>query len=215
MLREHFYIKTLHAFLAIIVVSLIDTFIMQHYVMTRETYFTLFSEQLDAYRVEELITVIKNMSLWSYFLGPLFIFFHLIITSLFIQLPLVFRFIDIPFAKIFRAVTFAYFAVLAIGISKLIYLLQIPAHQMSENKLAFMPLSITTFINPESYPRYIVSFLGNFNIFCLCWIVVLTFLLSATTKIKRSTSALVVLSVWTFGLVFQFVVFNYINRVYS
>ncbi len=215
MFKVFLRLKTRHVLMAIIGITLIDTFMMQNYVLTREAYFTLYAEELDTYHMEEMITMIKNMSLWGYVLAPLFVFLQLAVTSLLIQLPLVFNFIDIPFAKIFRAVTIAYLVILAVAITKLVYLLHIPAYELTEYTLAFIPLSITALIQTDAYPQHILSFLGNFNLFNLCWILALTFLLAAMTNIKKSTAALVVSSVWVFGLVFQFILFNYLNRVYA
>jgi hypothetical protein len=147
------YLKTGEVFLLLVLGTYINTWILQNYVMTRELYYNLLAERLEIYRIDKYFEYVQKISFLTYIFIPLALLLKIIFTTLFIQFPLVFKFIDIPFRKLFRIVILAQFSVLVMEVIKTIRLLRLPLSKITEGALAVVPFSLTDLLNPAFYPE--------------------------------------------------------------
>ncbi len=212
-IKQAFVIKTSHLFLLFLFSILAQIYITQNFIMTHEVYYNLYSDRLEPHRVDEIVLMVKKFSIWSYPIAPLLLLIQLTFVALLIQLPLVFKFIDISFSRLFRIVSFAYIPLLIRQFVYIIWLLRLPANEINEKTLTFVPLAITNFVNSGDYPKHIYSFLGNFNLFEIVWVVVAIVGLYQTKKLEKIDAALIVFCVWTFIMIFIFVLITYLNKV--
>jgi len=213
--KKSFDLKTSHLMLALITGVLLTTWVMQNFILTRDVYYNLYSEQLEPQRIDEFVTAVKGFSIWNYFIGPLFLLIRLTFVTLLVQLPLVFKFVDVSFAKLYRIVALAFVPLLILSLIKTLWLLWIPNYEITEHILTFIPFSINNFMDAENYPKHIYAFLGNFNLFEAAWGIILSAGLSRLTKLKKEDAAIIVLCIWTLIFVFQFVLITYINKINS
>ena len=215
LVNKSFELKTSHLMLALFAGVLFTTWIMQNFILTRDVYYNLYSEQLEPQRIDEFVTAVKGFYIWNYFIGPLFLLIRLAFVTLLVQLPLVFKFVDISFAKLYRIVALAFVPLLLLSFIKILWLLWIPNYEITEHILSLIPFSINNFIDAENYPKHIYAFLGNFNLFEAAWGIILTTGLSRLTKLKKVDAAIIVLCIWTLIFVFQFVLITYVNKINS
>lgn len=208
-------LKTAHIFLFIVTALLIDTWVTQNHIMTRQVYHNLLGEQLEAYRIDMFYGMIKKLSVWNYVVLPLVTFLRILFVALLIQLPLVLKFIDVPFSHLFRIATIAFLPLLTLLLIKTVWLLQYPRHSLDAEALSFVPLSLAGFMDASHYSRHVVGFLANFNLFEISWCVIIALLLPKAAKIKKSDAALLVLFIWTVIIVFRFVLVLYLQKANS
>jgi len=214
-LEKPFYLKTWHLFLVIIIAVWLNTWILQNYVMTRELYHNLLSEKLEISRIDDYFNFVRKISIFSYILVPIIIWIQLAFVTLLLQFPLVLKFIDIPFKKIFRVVAFAQISLVVMGLIKTFWLLHFQPSQITRQTLSFTPLSLTNFLDISAYPKSAVQVLNNFNVFSIIWCIVLINGLSNTKKIKKLDASILVVVVWTLILVFQWVLVMYFTKINS
>jgi hypothetical protein len=205
--------KTSYLFLVILLCVLANNFVIQNYIMTKEVYHNLYDKRLEAHRIDEMVSIFKKYSVWSYVIGPVLLLLRFTLVTLLIQLPLVVKFIDIRFSQLFRVVVIAFFPLLLMQISYTIWLLHLPIDTINEQTFAFVPLAVTNFINVSDYANHVYGFLGNFNVFEFAWCFLLALGLYNTGKLKKSDAVLIVICVWSLILVFQFVVIMYLHKV--
>jgi len=213
--EKPFYLKTWHLFFLIIIAVWLNTWILQNYVMTREVYHNLLSEQLEISRIDDYFNFVRKISIFSYILVPIIIWIQLAFVTLLLQFPLVLKFIDIPFKKIFRVVTSAQISLVVMGLIKTFWLLHFQPSQITRQTLSFTPLSLTNFLDISAYPKSAVQVLNNFNVFSIIWCIILIKGLSNTGKIKKLDTSIIVVVVWTLILVFQWVLVMYFTKINS
>ena len=133
--------------------------------------------------------------------------------TLSIQLPLVLRFIDVPFRQIFRVVTIASFVMVAMEAVRIWYVSNLSLATITQQKLAFVPLSILACFPGASFSGASFGFLSHINVFEFLWIFLMIRGLAAKGKVKRIDAALVVLLMWTILLVIQWGVLMYFENM--
>jgi hypothetical protein len=183
--------------------------------MTRDVYHNLLSEKMEAYRIDDYFNFVRKISIWSYIIAPLLLWIKITFYTLLIQFPLVLKFIDIPFKKLFRIVSFAQIPVLISGFIKIIWLFQYKPYQITEKTLALTPLALTNLINSSLYPKTTIILLSNINVFEMIWCIIVVKGLAATEKIKKIDAFLLVLGVWSLILVLQWALLMYFTKVNS
>ena len=144
---------------------------------------------------------------------PLFTWLRIVFIALLLQMPLVLRFIEIPFRTLFRIVALASFLMILMQLGRMIYLSAIPAAAITAKELSYVPLSLTNYIliADQASPAY--AFFSHFNLFELGWLFILYKGLVETSKVKKLDAALVVLIMWTVILVLQWAVMLYISKM--
>lgn len=207
--------KTYHIFLLILICFWMNIWILQRFVMTREVYHNLLSERLDAFRIDDYFTLIQKQSAWSYIAAPLFLWIQIAFVTLLLQFPLVIKFIDIPFKKVFRIATYAQIPLFASSFIKTVWLLQLKSHQITEEILTFVPFAITNFLDPELYAKSSLGILNKVNIFEIIWCIILIKGLIVTGKLRKRDALLIVLVTWTLILVFQWALTTYLTEINS
>lgn len=211
--KKPYYLKTWHLFIFICIVFCINTWLTQNFVMTREVYHNLLSKRMETYRIDDYFNFIRKISIWNYILLPAVIWIQITFVALLIQFPLVLKFIDIPFKRIFRIVAFAQIPLIFSRIIKTIWLMQFKPYQITEENLAFVPLAITNLIDTSLYSQSITGFLSHFNVFQILWGFILVKGLVSTDKLKKIDAALLVLIIWIVIMVFQWVLVMYLIKV--
>ena len=196
-------LKTWQLFLLILFANLIISWIYNEFIVTREVYHSLFSEQLEARRIDEYFDFTRKLSLWGYLFQPLLFWLQITFFALLIQTPLMLVFIEIPFRQIFRIVLIASLATMALSIVQILRLSFYAPSELTQTVLNVVPLSLTTFIDASSYPKTAIFVLNKFSLFELAWCVLLYKGLVATSKIKRDSVLLLVFGIWIVLLLFQ------------
>ncbi len=213
--QANIQLKTWQLFMLLLLSVCTNIWIVQNHIMTQEVYHHLLSGQLEVSRIDDYFHFLRKISGWSYFLAPLILLIRIAFVALLIQFPLVFRFIDIPLRTIFRIVAFAALPLLIMTFLKNLWLVRLPASHISEQALAFMPLSLTNFIDYASFSKTNYGLLSNFNLFEVVWCIVIAEGLHSTKKMTRLDAFLMVLVIWTLILLFQWGFLLYMSKVYS
>lgn len=189
-------IETWQLYLLITISSIIVSFAFQNFIMTREVYYTLYGSQVEDYRLNDAINLMQKFQIWGLIATPLIIWLRLAFVAFLIQLPLILKFIEIPFREIFRIATLAYLIIFSADIVRFLYLYFLPSKSITAETLIFIPLSITNFLNKENYSELAFSVLSKINLFELLWGYVIYRGLYKTGKLEKIDAALIVLGVW-------------------
>lgn len=205
--------KGWHLWLTLLGCECLLSWYMQSQIITREVYHALLSEQLEGQRIDDLFDAYKQMYIWGYAFMPLFTWLRIVFIALLLQMPLVLRFIDIPFRMLFRIVALASFLMILMQMGRMIYLSAIPEAAITVKELSYVPLSLTNFISVTDQASPAYAFFSHFNLFELGWLFILYKGLVETGKVKKFDASLVVLVMWTVILVLQWAVMLYVSKM--
>jgi len=213
-LKEKTELKNWHLFGILTLLMLFNMWLNNNHLMTRGVYHTLLSERMEAQRIDEYFNLISQLSWWSYLLAPILLLARYAFVTMLLQLPLMLRFVEVPFERIFRVVMFASVPLLVGVTIRTLWLLRLSPAEMDETSLSFMPLALTNFLNFREYQKSAWGFFSNFNLFegSWCAIVANGFV---RMKLKRVDATVLTLAVWTALLVFQWVLLLYLSKVNS
>jgi len=205
--------KGWHLWLILLAGECLMTLYLQSQIITREVYHSLLAEQLDVQRIDDLFDMYKRMYIWGYAFMPLFTWLRIVFIALLLQMPLVLRFIDIPFRTLFRIVALASILMLVMQLGRIIHLGGIPEAAITARHLAYVPLSLTNILPlaDQSSPAY--AFFSHFNLFEMGWLFILYRGLVETGKVKKFDSFLVVLVMWTVILALQWALMLYFSKM--
>jgi len=217
-LRRGFFLRPLqlkgwHLFLLLVACEALLTWFYQSRILTREVYHTLLQAQLDAQRIDALFDLLQRMSLWGFATIPLIIGLRIMLVASLLQLPLVLRFIDIPFRQLFRIVAAASLLFILLEGVRLLRLSGIPAEQLTQANLNWMPLALTSLLRLEVATASVQGFFSHFNLFEIGWLALLYFGLSRTGQLRKRDAGLVVLVMWTVVVLFQWGLTLYMERM--
>jgi len=211
--RRELNLGTWQLFLLVLVANLIATWLYNDHILTRELYHNLLSDRLESSRIDEYFDFLHKVSRWGYLAQPVILWIQISFIVLLIQMPLLLFFIDIPYRRLFRIVTWCALAMIAAAFSRIIWLSLLQASEITQETLNMVPLSINSFLDSAEYHITTYAVLGKFNIFELLWCIMLYKGLSATEKLKKDNAALLVFILWTVLLLFQWGVSAYFNGV--
>ncbi|MFQ5632852.1 MAG: hypothetical protein ACE5I1_29125 [bacterium] len=206
-------LKTWQIFLLILLANLLVSWVYNEFILTREVYHNLLSEQLEANRIDEYFDITRKLSIWGYLLQPLLFWLQIAFFALLIQTPLMLLFIEIPFRQVFRIVLVASLAVSALSVIQLLKLSFYAPSEITEAVLNVVPFSLTNFIDPADYPKTAFFVLNKFSLFELAWCVLLYRGLAATEKLKKDTAMFLVTGLWIALLLFQWAIVAYFAGV--
>lgn len=214
-LRLPMQIRGWHLWLTILVCEGIITWYFQSYILTREAYQALWAEQLDIQRIDDLFEFYRRIRTWGYVVIPVVTWFKIALIALLLQMPLVFRFIDVPFRDLFRITALAALLMIAQQVVSLARFASIEATSLQSSDLSYVPFSLINLleISPEATVAY--AFFSHFNLFEAGWLYLIYQGLVMTGKIKKLDASLVVLIVWAVLLVLQWGIVLYVNRMNS
>ncbi len=208
-------IKTFYLFCFICLITLLNNWILQNFIMTKEFYINNLSERMEIYRIDEYYHWIKKFSFWNYIIIPVFILLRITVVTLIIQLPFILQLKDIPFSKIFRIVTFALISLILLNVVHTMNLLNTPVSEIDQQLLADMPFSLASFVDIQNVSRPFYSLLNSFNIFELLWCVSVFAGLYQYARVNKYDALCVVTVVWAFIEIFKFLLMSYLNRIYA
>ncbi|HOT98643.1 MAG TPA: hypothetical protein PLN61_06300 [bacterium] len=206
-------IKGWHLFLLLIACEALLTWVYQEQILTREVYHALLKEQLEVQRIDALFDLLERMNLWGYVAIPLVIGIRILFVGFLLQLPLVLRFIDIPFRRLFRIVAVASLPLILLEGIRLLFLAGIPAAQVTRADLNWIPLSLGSLLDLATASAATQGFFSHLNLFELGFLALLLIGLMRTNRLKRLDAALVVLLMWTVVILFQWGVTAYLERM--
>jgi hypothetical protein len=185
--------------------------------MTHDVYHTLLSDQLENYRIDQQLDMMNRYKIWGYLLLPLVLCLKFIFVTLLLQLPLLFKYIEIPFRKIFRVVMIAS---LAFVLMNFIYITQLsfyPAAKITDNVLQVMPFSVSSLIDISRYPQSAITILSTFNVFEAGWLLLIFYGFKhiGGNVLKKIDIALLVIGVWSFLLLMHYTLLIYMERAFG
>jgi len=210
-----FRLQGWHLFVLLVLCEGLLTWFYQTQVLTRDLYHSLLKEQLEAQRIDALFDLLKRISVWGYVTIPLFIGFRILFVAFLLQLPLVLRFIDIPFRQLFRIVAMASVLMLVFEAGRMFHLSGIAAEQISKADLNWVPLALMSLLHISSSSASVQGFFSHFNLFELGFLLLIYRGLIQTGKLKKMDAGLVVLVMWTVIILFQWGLMMYTERMYG
>ncbi|HPN35499.1 MAG TPA: hypothetical protein PK843_13360 [bacterium] len=208
-------LKTRYVFLILLLCEMSVSWFYQTQIMTKDAYYALYGDRLDAQRIEDMFDLLKQFRLWSFGMIPLFVWFRAAFITLLLQMPLVFRFIDIPFRDLFRLVTVASFLFVVFELLRLLYLLPIPSAMVTLKDLNWMPLSLVSLLALDPEARGALAFLSHFNLFEIGFLGLIYIGLIRTKKLKKLDAALVVFIMWMMIIIMHWILALYFARLYG
>jgi len=208
-------IKTWQLFLFIVCVELGIYFITNQYVMTREFYEKLLGDRLTLDMINTQFELSKRFSFFGYLFIPLVTLLKITFFALLIQFPLLIKFIEIPFGKLFRICSFAILPFLLLQILTTWRGATIPINELSQQALSVIPLSINSLLNPMDYNKSVFQFLGFFHIFWILWGTILFVGLNKTKKIEKIDSLLFTTLVFLTLVCFNLGITTYLAKVFG
>jgi hypothetical protein len=206
-------LKTWQLFIVLTVINIVVLFILNKFVLTRDVYYSLLSSRMEISRIDDYFNFINKFKIWGYLFTPLLLWLKISVVALLIQLPLMVKFIEIPFKQIFRIVAWANVSMIILAIAQIIYLLNIPASQFSQNTLSFIPLSLMNLINNLHFTAAAKGFINSINVFELIWLSIIYKGLSNTGKLEKIDSAILASGVWIGIAIFNFALLTYLNKM--
>jgi hypothetical protein len=210
-------VKNWRLFVILLTLNLIISWIFQEYVMTKEVYHSILSERLEDYRIDQQIELVNRFEILGYFLLPIALWLKFSFVALLLQLPLMLKFIEIPFSKIYRAVMVASVSSVLMSAVRLGQLILTPVSQINESVLKITPLSLGSIIDAARYPDSAITILSAFNLFEAFWLVLLMlgFVSIAKEKLKKIDILLLISGVWIFLLVLQYALVTYMEKTFG
>lgn len=208
-------IKTWHLFLFIVFVEMIIYYITDNYVMTREFYEKLLGDRLTLDMINTQFELAKKFRGFGYLFIPIVTLIKITLFALLLQFPLLLKFIEIPFSKLFRICSFAILPFIFLQIITTWRSTTIPISELSQQALSVIPFSINSILDPMDYSKSVFQFLGFFHIFWIFWGMILFFGLTKTEKIEKLDGILYTTVVFMVLVVFNFGITSYITKVFG
>ena len=209
------HVKTRTFFLILLLCEMSLSWYYQAHIMTQDAYYALYGDRLEGQRIEEMFDLLKQFQLWGLGMIPLFICFRVAFLALLLQMPLVFRFIDIPFRDLFRIVTVSSFLFVAFELVRLLYLLSIPSAMVTLQDLSWMPLSLASLVALDPEARGALAFLSHFNLFEIGFLGLVYAGLIRTKRLKKLDAGLVVFLMWMMVIIMHWILALYFARLYG
>jgi len=206
-------IKTRYWFILLLALELGFSWFYQARILTLDAYQTIYGDRLDGQRIEELFDLMQQVRGWGYGMIPLIMTLRLVFVALLIQMPLVFRFIDIPFRGIFRIVVMASLAFAAMQLACLFHLAALPAVQLTLQELNYVPLCVTAWLRSANDSPGASAFFNHFNLFEIAFLVMIYGGLQRTKKLAKRDAALVVFLLWVVLIAMHWIVVIYFSRL--
>jgi len=206
-------IKTWHGFVLLLICEWALLWFYKREILTLDVYHHLYGDRLEPQRIDDLFEMIERLSVWGYAVLPIIAWLRIAFVTLLLQMPLVFRFIDIPFRDVFRIVLKSSFLLLLLECVKILYLSRLSVNALSQAELAYIPLSLTNWLNTAHFSASAISFLNHFNLFEIGWLVGMYWGLAKTGKMKKLDAGVIVLVLWTALIVLHWSILTYLEKM--
>ncbi|MCA9731687.1 MAG: hypothetical protein H6696_09095 [Deferribacteres bacterium] len=206
-------LKTWQLFIIIAVANLVIAWVWNQYILTRDVYYNLLADQLEANRIDEYFDLTRKFTLWAYLFQPALLWMQIIFFTLLLQTPLMLLNIEIPFNQIFRIVLIASLATTALALIQLLKLSFYPPEEITANVLNIVPFSTAELVEMSEYPLTSIFMLNKFNPFEFLWTFLLYKELVNTKTIKKESSLIIVFGLWLVIVLFQWGIVAYFSGV--
>ncbi len=203
--------RQIFAFLAVL--NFLITFWAHRLIFTRDIYYSLLSDQMELTRIDEFVKVLDQFSFLSMLLIPLVLMLKYIIKTLLLQLPLLLRYIEISFKKMFRIVMLASIMLTLGQLVHYIWIYLTPVESITRELLTINPLSLAAIVGIENFPSSSVYVLNQCNIFEILWGLCIYFGLLSTNRIKKTDAGMLVFTIWTVLLFLQYAIYFFIGKL--
>lgn len=197
-------LRTWHLYVALVVLSAALAWVNKEYVMTRDTYHALLGDQLDSQRIDQHFDLVRQSARWGYLALPLFVWLRIALVAFLAQLFFLLFLVEIPIRRVFRAVCWAFPALLYGMAVRLFVLVRLGPGEVTRADLSRMPGSAADlFLDPSRHDTALYTLLSMVNAWELLWCGVLYFALRRVGDAGRLATASVVAMVWGLIAVFQ------------
>jgi hypothetical protein len=213
--QRRFYITNWQIYLGILMINILVAWLFKKFIMTRDIYYNLLSEQIESYRIDQYVELMNRHSIWGFITIPITLFIKVLFISLLLQLPLLTKFVEISFTRIFRIVLLASISFCAGLVAQFVYIYSMPISEITANILIKYPLSLAQLVDIQKYNDSANIVFNSINVFEILWIFLIYKGLANTKRIKKIDSAILILGVWTVLLVLRWAVISYLYRMYS
>jgi len=187
---------TWHLFVAIAVVQISSTLLLNRVVLSDDVYRTLL-EASGGPAGEDLLRVARRWELLGYFASPLLLALRVVLAALLVQLTLLGLRLTPPFSRIFRAGVWAQAALLLGTLIQTTWLATLPDGAIGTVALTMMPGSLGAILPPLAPdPTPLALLLHQTTIFDLGWIALFVLGLEEGEHIPPARAALAVISAW-------------------
>lgn len=190
------HIETWQLYLSISILSILISIAFQKLIMTQDVYYFIYGNQMEEYRIDNLIKFTEKFQVWGCIATPLLVWLRIAFVAFLIQLPFMLKYIEIPFNEVFRIAAFAFMVMLSADIVRFFYLYFLPQESITPESLTVTPLALTNLLNRTNYSEMVYSILSKINVFEFVWGYVVYRGLYKTGKINKVDSILVVMGVW-------------------
>lgn len=210
---EDLYAPNWQIFAFLAVLNFLITFWAHRLIFTRDIYYSLLSDQMELTRIDEFVKVLDQFSFLSMLLIPLVLMLKYIIKTLLLQLPLLLRYIEIRFKKMFRIVMLASIMLTLGQLVHYIWIYLTPVESITRELLTINPLSLAAIVGIENFPSSSVYVLNQCNIFEILWGLCIYFGLLSTNRIKKTDAGMLVFTIWTVLLFLQYAIYFFIGKL--
>ncbi len=210
---EDLYAPNWQIFAFLAVLNFLITFWAHRLIFTRDIYYSLLSDQMELTRIDEFVKVLDQFSFLSMLLIPLVLMLKYIIKTLLLQLPLLLRYIEISFKKMFRIVMLASIMLTLGQLVHYIWIYLTPVESITRELLTINPLSLAAIVGIENFPSSSVYVLNQCNIFEILWGLCIYFGLLSTNRIKKTDAGMLVFTIWTVLLFLQYAIYFFIGKL--
>jgi hypothetical protein len=208
-------LRTWHMFAAAVVLTAALMWINQNWVMTRDVYHNLLSDQMEAGRIDEYFDVLHQSARWGYVSLPLVVALRVGLVAALLQLFCLFFLAEAPIAKLFRAALWAYPALLYGVAVRLLVLARTAPEEITRDALSVTPGSLTALfprLGEPGTPLYAGLSLVSF--WEVLWCAALFLALRRVAGVRGWwTRAAAVGGVWTLLALFQWGITVYLTGV--
>jgi len=188
----------------LVVINLGILWFVKEYIFRYDVLYRFFQEQVELSQIEHNLELLRNWFNLNYLLVPFSLLIKFSFLAFVLQLPLLFIVDDIPYKNIFRVVMIADLAMIGCSILHYTVLFLKPLSTLETETFGRIPLSLAVLLQDFarlSDPAKMI--VNKFNAFELIWCAMVYYQLKALTGLKSIDVLLLVISIWTFLLLIQ------------
>ena len=208
-------IRDWQIYVILLIINAIIYWLFQNSIMTNEVYHAIFSHRYEEIRIDLQLEIIRKYQSWGYLLQPVTLALKFSLITLVIQLAVLLMGVQVNFKRLLRLVMYSSSAMILGNITRLVWILSFPINQLNQRIFNIMPFSLASLVDFSLYPIPALITLSNLNLFEIIWIFLIYKGLDFLTQddIKRLDTIIIVLGVWTFLFVLQYMLTMFLNKI--
>jgi hypothetical protein len=207
-------IKNWQIFLMMVVLNIFVVLITNTFLLTRETYHTLLSSQMESYQIDNYYMIVKHYTIYGYLFLPLILMIRAIGITMLIQLFFLISQKNLKFREVFRVALFGLGVLSLCPLVKVLWLISLPQGQLTGITMSITPLSLSSVINISNMDGIIIGAMNCINIFEVMWVLVVGYLIKSFFDMTLRKSIACAFGVWALIFVFQMSLALYMTRVF-